>query len=205
MIVVVSPVQRSADLCGLHGSPLRGFLVISSRVRAFGIGDQLDGLCLSHTPHFLLFEKHLLHCAHFEVDPDAHGDGDDENGAEHDGFDHVVVALLEKQNTQVDEEDLLGEREERGDDEMPELDVARGEDGRGEMRGNGRETHDEDDEEAAVAGEAGHGPEIEIGAFQLEGLLSEGIFEGIPCADYKGSYVSMRQTAEVGGRAYLRR
>ena len=48
---------------------------------------------------------------------------------------------------------------------MPELDVAGGKDGRGEMCGDGGKSDDEDDEEAAVARQTGHSAVIKICAF----------------------------------------
>lgn len=166
LVVIVPPFYRPTNLLWLHGRPLRRrLLVIPPLVRTLRVRHELNSLSLLDAPHFLLFQQQLLDGAHLEVDPDSHCDGDDEDGAEHDGFDDIVVTLLQEQHAEVDEEDLLGEREEGCDDEMPELDVAGGKNGRGEMGGDGGKSDDEDDEEAAVACQTGHGAVIKICAF----------------------------------------
>lgn len=96
---------------------------------------------------------------------------------------YVVLLLLDKEDAKVDIENLLGERKEGGDKKVPKIYVAGGEDGGGEVRGNGRETDDEDDPEAAVAGEAGQGGIVEVCALELGGFATEGVHEGEPRAD----------------------
>lgn len=80
---------------------------------------------------------------------------------------------------------MFWEREEGCDEEVPELDVAGGEDGGGEVRGDGGEADDEDDPEAAVAGEAGEGAVVEVCALELCGFAAEGVHEGEPGADFR--------------------
>ena len=86
----------------------------------------------------LLLEQQLLHFRHLQPDPDAQDDGDDEDGAEHEVLADVGFFLLDEQDAEVDEEDLLGQREEGRDEEVQEFHVAGGEDGGGEVRRDGR-------------------------------------------------------------------
>ncbi len=53
--------------------------------------------------------------------------------------------MLDEQDANVDEDDLFGEREEGRDCEVPEIDVAGGEDGGGEMRWDNGEADDQND------------------------------------------------------------
>lgn len=90
---------------------------------------------------------------------------------------------MHEEHAEVDEEDLLGEREEGGDEEVDELDVAGCEDGGGEVRGDGGQADHEDDPEAAVAGEAGEGAVVEVGALELGRASAERVEEGVPRSD----------------------
>lgn len=120
----------------------------------------------------LLVHQDLLHLGHLEPDPDPEDDGDDEDCAEHEVLADVGLLLLDEEHAEVDEEDLFGEGEQGGDEEVPELDVAGGEDGGGEVRGDGGEADDKYDPEAAVAREAGEGAVVEVGALESGGFAS---------------------------------
>ena len=68
-------------------------------------------------------------------------------------------------------------------DEVPEFHVAGAEDGCGEVGWQRGEADQEDDPEAAVAGEPCQGAVVEVCAFELFGAASERVHEGVPCAD----------------------
>ena len=158
---------------------------------------KLNGLALLDSPRLLLFEQHLLDFRHLHPNPYSHRDGDDEDNAEHDSLDHAIVAVLHQQDAQVDQKDLLGQGKESSDDEMPELDVACGEDSGREMRRDSGETNDQDDQEAAVASQTRHGTIVEVRALELDGFAAEEVLECEP-----GTNFTDKGTCCDDGKAY---
>ena len=68
------------------------------------------------------------------------------------------------------------------------------------MRGDGGQADDEDDPEAAVAGEAGEGAVVEVGALELGGASAERVQEGVPGADCGGLVLKERRARRRGTR-----
>ena len=93
----------------------------------------------------LLLEQHLLDGAHLPPDVAGQDDGDDEGDTEDDGLLGAAVVLGDEEDTQVDEDELLRQGQEGGGGEVPELDVAGGEDGGGEVGGDDGESDNKDD------------------------------------------------------------
>lgn len=102
---------------------------------------------LLHLPLLLLRQEHLLDPAHLDPYVDGESDSQDECRAEDDVLDGVVAVLLllDEEDAEVDEDDLLRQRQEGRDGEVPELDVAGRKDCRREVGRDHGEPDDEDD------------------------------------------------------------
>lgn len=191
-IIMVQDQLGSSDLEGAQRSnhsrwlrrlqrELRRLLIITPLERTLRPEHDLHlALGLLYAPCLLLLEKDLLDLRHLDPNPYAHCDGYQKHGAKHDGLDYVIVTLLYKKNTQVHEEDLLGQRQQSGDDEIPELDVAGREHGGGEMRWDCGQADDEYDEEAAITRQTCHGAVIEVRALQCKRFAAKETLERKP-------------------------
>jgi hypothetical protein len=91
---------------------------------------------------------------------------------------------LQQQYAQVDEEDLLREREQGSNDEVEEVHVAGREYSGGKVSRDSAKADDKHDPETAVASEARQRAVIEVCALKFHGFTAEGVFESEPCADW---------------------
>ena len=132
---------------------LRHSLVLPPPLRGARPTEQLPPLLINRpvpleprlAPLGLLLEQHLLDLVHLPPDVHGHDDGHAERDAKDNILGGAVRLVLDEQHAEVDQEDLLGEGEQRREGEAEEVDVAGREDGRGEVRGDGGEADEEDD------------------------------------------------------------
>ena len=103
----------------------------------------------------MLFKQDLLGDAHLSVHVDSSDDGREERDCKHDVIHGAVLGLLCKQDPDIHNHDLLRQRQESGDGEVPEFHIAGGEDGGGEVGRDDGEADDENNEEPSIASEAG--------------------------------------------------